>query len=425
MEFNSFSLLLLQLSVMLGVAIVLGQAAKRMGQPAVIGEIAGGLLIGATVAGALAPSAHAWMFTASADATAARDVVVKLGMLFFLFIAGSEVDVSDLRRLGPKALSIGLAGTLLPLAVGVASVYAVPSIFGSMDDSERLALALFIGLCLANSANPVLARILMDLGLLKSEVGSVAMTATIVDDLVNWTVFALILGSIGTGGTAPGGMEFAASVGAVAGLFIVIVGGGRWLGARGLRVLRRRTTWPTGFVGAVIVAILLASTAAESIGIHAFLGAFLVGIALSGHDVEHKEAHEVTARFALGFFAPIYFVSMAMGTDFLKSLDITLVALLIAMACTTKLAGVLLGARMSRMPLDRTAMAVAWGLNARGATGIILAGLGHAAGIIDDRMFVALVLMAVATTMIAGPMMKRSMQQPGTHRPIRERLKRP
>lgn len=424
MEFNAFSLLLLQLSVMLGVAIVLGQAAKRIGQPAVLGEIIGGLLIGVTVAGALAPSVHDWLFTQSADATAARDVVVKLGMLFFLFVAGSEVDLSDLRRIGPKALSIGLAGTLLPLTVGVTIVYAAPSLFGSVVGTERLALALFIGLCLANSANPVLARILMDLGLLKSEVGSVAMTATIIDDLVNWTVFALILGSLGSPTSDPSGEDLAISVGAVAALVIVIVGGGRWLGGRGLRELRRRTTWPTGFLGAVAVAILLAATAAESIGLHAFLGAFLVGVALSGHDAEHREAHEVTARFALGFFAPIYFVSIAMGTDFIENLDLMLVIVLTVVACTTKLLGVLLGARLARMPIDRTAMAIAWGLNARGATGIVLAGVGHAAGVIDDRLFVSLVVMALVTTMIAGPMMKRSMQRPSRPRLVRQRTVR-
>lgn len=424
MEFNAFSLLLLQLSAMLGVAIILGQASKRLGQPAVLGEIIGGLLIGVTVAGALAPSAHAWLFTQSADATAARDVVVKLGMLFFLFIAGSEVDLSDLRRIGPKALSIGLAGTLLPLSVGIAIVYAVPSLFGSAGGTERLALALFIGLCLANSANPVLARILMDLGLLKSEVGSVAMTATIIDDLVNWTVFALILGSLGPTSNELAGGDVAISVGAVVALVVVIVGGGRWLGGRGLRALRRRTTWPTGFLGAVAVAILLAATAAESIGLHAFLGAFLVGVALSGHDVEHREAHEVTARFALGFFAPIYFVSIAMGTDFVANLDLVLVILLTVVACSTKLMGVLLGARLARMPIDRTARAIAWGLNARGATGIVLAGVGHAAGVIDDRLFVALVLMALVTTMVAGPMMKRSMRLPERQRVVGQRTAR-
>lgn len=421
MEFNAFSLLLLQLSAMLGAAIILGQLAKRLGQPAVLGEIIGGLLIGVTVAGALAPSAHAWLFTQSADATAARDVVVKLGMLFFLFVAGSEVDLSDLRRIGPKALSIGLAGTLLPLAVGVAIVYSVPSLFGAAVGTERLAVALFVGLCLANSANPVLARILMDLGLLKSEVGSVAMTATIIDDLVNWTVFALILGSLGPASSDPSGGDLAMSIGAVAALVVVIVGGGRWLGGRGLRALRRRTTWPTGFLGAVAVAILLAATAAESIGLHAFLGAFLVGVALSGHDAEHREAHEVTARFALSFFAPIYFVSIAMETDFVADLDPALVIVLIVLACSTKLMGVLIGARLAGMPIDRTARAIAWGLNARGATGIVLAGVGHSSGVIDDQLFVALVLMALVTTMIAGPMMKRSMRRTDRPRLVRQR----
>ncbi len=413
MEFNSFSMVLLQLSVMLFAAIVFGQVSRKLNQPAVVGEIAAGLLVGVTVFGALAPSAFEWLFNSSAEATVSRDSIVHLGMLFFLFVAGSEVELSDLRRLGPKALSIGLAGTLVPLFAGVGLVYAtVPLFWKSTRSADLFPLALFIGLSMANSANPVLARILMDLGLLKSEVGSVAMTATVVDDLVNWTVFALLLSSVGSGTNSASAPSVAVSAGSIVLLFLVVVGGGRWLGSRALHAVRRRIAWPTGFIGVVAVAVLVASTAAEAVGISAFLGAFLVGVALAGHDVEHREAHEVTSRFALGFFAPIYFVSMALGTDFLGNFDLALVLMLTVVASITKLAGVLLGAWIARMPRDQTTWSIAWGLNARGATGIVLASIGHAAGIVDDRVFVALVLMSLITTVCAGPMMKWSMRQP-------------
>lgn len=409
MGVNSFSMVLLQLSVMLIAAILLGQLFRRFGQPTVVGEIAAGLLIGLTVFGRLTPTAFAWLFDSSAQATTGRDSVVQLGMLFFLFVAGSEVELADLEQLGLKALSIGLAGTMVPLLVGVGVVYTtVPLFWRSTPRADLFPLALFIGICMANSANPVLARILMDLGIMKSSVGTVAMAATVVDDLVSWTVFALLLSSVGhnASGAAP---PLAASVGSIAALFLIVVGGGRWLGPRALSAVRRRTAWPTGVIGTVAVAVLVASAAAEILGIRGFLGAFLVGVAFSGQNDEHRVVHETISRFALGFFAPIYFASMAIGTDFLANLDVALVLVLTVVATITKLAGVLLGAWIARMPRDRTVWSIAWGLNARGATGILLAGIGHAAGIVDDHVFVALVLMSLITTVCAGPMMKRTM----------------
>ena len=109
--------------------------------------------------------------------------------------------------------------------------------------------------------------------------------------------------------------------------------------------------------------------------------------------------------FALSFFAPIYFISMGMTTNYITNFDGLLVLLIVVVAVVTKLGGVLLGARLGGMPLDRETWAIAFGLNARGATGIILAGVGRAAGVIDDRIFVAIVVMALATSLLAGPMM--------------------
>lgn len=176
-----------------------------------------------------------------------------------------------------------------------------------------------------------------------------------------------------------------------------------------LPFVRAHKAWPAGFVGAVAVLVLLASAAAEAIGIHAFLGAFLAGVALTGHDAGHPDAHHATARFALGLFAPIYFVSIAMDVHFIAAVDVGLVLLLTGMACASKTGGVLVGASVARAPINRTTWAVAWGLNARGATGVVLAGIGYAAGVIDERLFVAPVTMAVMTMALAGPMINRMM----------------
>lgn len=401
-DFVKFSL---QISVMLGFALLFGQFMRRIKQPAVLGEMFGGIILGPTVFGLLAPGLFDWLFQSSTNVVAVRDATIKLGMLFFLFIAGLETNISDLKELGRKAALIGLVGTLVPIAAGVALVYALPRDFwGAAVQPHFFAFALFVGMNLANSANPVLARILMDLGLLKGGIGTMCMTATIVDDLVNWTLFAVILSDISPSGSG-NATNLPISIALVVLVFVLFLGVGRWVGPRSMRWIKGHVTWPSGFIAVTAVVVLVSASITESLGLHAFLGAFLVGAALGGQGDEHQEAHNVIARFALSFFAPIYFISMGMTTNYVTNFDWRLVLVILAVALVSKLFGVLLGTRMARMPIDREAWAIAFGLNARGATGIILAGVGLTAGVIDDRIFVAIVVMALVTSLLAGPMM--------------------
>jgi Kef-type K+ transport system membrane component KefB len=401
-DFVAFAL---QISVMLGFALIFGQLMRRIKQPAVLGEMIGGIVLGPTVFGALAPALFGLLFLSSANVAIARDAFIKLGMLFFLFVVGLETNIWDLGRLRRNVLMVGLAGTLLPIAAGIALVYALPREFwGPAVQPHFFAFALFIGMNLANSANPVLGRILMDLGLLNGDIGKLCMTATVFDDLINWTLFAVILAEVAPSG-AVNGASLPVSVALALLAFVVILGVGRRVGPTALEWIRGHLAWPSGYIATTGIVILVAASLTERLGIHAFLGAFLVGAALSGQGAQFREAHDVILRFALAFFAPVYFVSMGMTTNFIANFDGWLVLVILAAALTSKLGGVLVGARAAGMPLDRETWAVAFGLNARGATGIILAGVGLAAGLIDDRIFVAIAVMALATSLLAGPAM--------------------
>jgi Kef-type K+ transport system membrane component KefB len=392
---------------MLAFAVLFGQLMRRFKQPAVVGEMFGGIILGPTVFGLVAPALYAWLFQSSSEVAIVRDASIKLGMLFFLFFAGSEVNLSDLKKLGRKAVLIGLVGTVLPIAAGVALVYLLPRDFwGAAVQEHFVSFALFIGMNLANSANPVIARILMDLGLLSGPIGTLIMTATIVDDLVNWTLFAIILSDI-----APSGPVLAdslpVSILLVAGFFVLVLGVGRWLGPRALHWARSHVQWPSGFIALTALLILIAGSASEALGMHAFLGAFLVGVAFGGRNPEQKEAHDVIGHFVMSFFAPIYFISMGMTTNFIRNFDLALVVLIFAVACISKIGAVLIGARAAGMRVDRETWAIAFGLNARGATGIILAGVGLSNKVIDERIFVAIVVMAIVTSLISGPVMNQ------------------
>ena len=403
--------LLTQLVVMLMAGLALGFVMRKLQQPSVVGEMAAGVIIGVTVLGSLAPGVYDWLFDAGPIVTSTRGDIIKVGMLFFLYVAGSEIDLSDVRTLGRRSLIIGLVGTLLPIAGGIGLVYATPiSMWGESVGIDRLPFAAFIGMNLANSANPVLARILIDLGLMKSRIATVMMTATVIDDLVNWTLYAIILGSVGTGAASGNDRGLAVDLLLVAFLFIVVLGGVRWLAPYMVGWVRRHLAWPSGYSALVAVVVLAVSAVSEAIGVQAFLGAFLAGVAFSGvASGVGATGQTAVTHVAVGFFAPLFFVSMALRTDFIKAFDPVLVLTVIVFALLSKLISVVIGVKAAGLPVGREAWAIAWGLNARGATGIILAATGLQAGIIDDEVFVALVVLAIVTSLLAGPMMVRAL----------------
>ena len=402
----------LEIALMLAAALVCGYAMRRLGQPAVLGEMLGGILLGPTIFGALFPEWQAFLFPAAGPIAFARDGTVKLGMLLFLFMVGLDIDLADLRRHGFTALLVGTLGTLVPLGAGMAMVYLLPDLFALPTGVSRMSMALFVGAALANSANPVLARILTDLGLLKEKLGTVLMAASVIDDLMCWSLLAVVLGQMshaaGVDGAAHApavGDSLLLGFALVVGFFLAAVVLGRWVATPLLREARRRLPWPAGFIGTAIVLLLGAAAAAEACGIHAFLGPFLLGISLAPTSAERREAYDVMNRFVSSFFVPIYFVSLGLTANFLTEFDTALVLVILVTACVSKILSAYGAARLSGLD-SRTSWAVGCGMNARGAVGIILAGVGLESGVIGRPAYVALVLMALVTSMMAAPLMK-------------------
>ncbi len=411
MSSSEFVDLLTQLAVMLTAGMAFGLAARKLKQPSVVGEMTAGVIIGVTVLGSLLPDVYDWLFDSGQLVTSTRGDFIKIGMLLFLYVAGSEVDLSDIKSLGKSSLIIGLVGTCLPIVLTIGLVYVTPmSLWGETAGIGRLPFAAFIGMNLANSANPVLARILIDLGLMRSRLATMMMTATIVDDLVNWTLYAVILGSVTTAGAPSSDRGLAVDLLLVLALFVAVLGGLRWLAPKLVDQARKHLAWPSGYVITVAIVLLAVAAVSEAIGVQAFLGAFLAGVAFSGvANGTGASGHKSLSHVAVGLFAPLFFVSMALRTDFVDSFDPVLVVTVLLFALASKLVSVVIGIRVAGLPVGREAWAIAWGLNARGATGIILAATGLQAGIIGDEVFVALVVMAIVTSILAGPMMVRAL----------------
>lgn len=392
---------------MLSVALVFGQVMRKLHQPAVLGELAGGILLGPTVFGALAPNTYTWLFPAEDVISSGREAVIKIGMLFFLFVGGLEVNLVHLQRRGLSVALASLLGILVPFGLGFGSVLFLPHVWGPQAYEKTLIFAVFIGAALSISALPVIARILIDLDLIQEEIGVIVMAAATISDLIGWSLFAMILTTF-----VPDSLDRSlwATLGLVVGFSALVLSVGRWVGQPLLRWLRSSIAWPSGFIGVTTVLVLLAGTLAESIGIHAIFGAFLVGVALGQGLEEENHAREIIYHFAISFFAPLYFVSIGLKADFAVNFDLRLVLLLLFIACVGKICGAGLGAWAGGMTL-RAALAIGFGMNARGAMEMILASVAFEYKLIDQRIFVALVVMALVTSLLSAPALQRLMNK--------------
>lgn len=402
---DAFIIFLVQIAVMLACGVACGQVMRWLHQPAVLGEMVGGIILGPTVSGMLFPDAANWLFPAG-DVKLVSSGAIKLGLLFFLFSIGLEIEIGSLRKHGISALLIGIIGTAIPLAAGVAIVYLFPDIWGIAEERHRLPFALFIGTTLANTANPVLARILLDLGQLKKNLGAVLMTASVIDDLISWSLLALIVTQFeGTNADATIAGSIASGVMTMGALAVMVFLVGRYLLTPIANFTYSRMPQPGGMISLVIVFALLAAAGAEKLGVHAFFGTFLLGMTLAPTAEKYRQEYEVMNQFVMAFFVPIYFVSMGLSANFVTNFNGTLVAVVFVAACVSKISAAFIAAKLSGLD-TRTSLAVGFGMNARGAIGIILAGIGLDQGVIDQRTYVALVVMALGTSIMAGPLMK-------------------
>jgi Kef-type K+ transport system membrane component KefB len=397
---NDLLAFFLQIAVMLFAAFLAGEAMRKIGQPAVLGEIIGGIILGPSILGLLVPGIYSFIFVQSEQALFMVNALVNLGMLYFLFIAGMEIDLSQIGSNGKVSLLTSIFGILVPFALGAASVVFFPEIWRAPGGTGTL-FAVFVGAAMSISALPVIIRILMDLGLTQTRQGQIIITSAIAGDLVGWSLFVYVLGMM-TSAEAPHPLLALIRIVLLSGVVILL---GRLLGTRFVAFSKRISGEAGSLLAMISVVILGGAIAASHCGVHPVFGAFLVGVAL-GPSLKHTPCAEVVIRqFAISFFAPLYFVSIGLRLDFARSFDLPLVAFVILLAFAGKLLGAGAGAYLGGLK-TRDAATVAFALNARGAVEILLAGVALSAGVIDNRIFLALVVMALMTTTISVPVIK-------------------
>lgn len=418
--------LLIQLALIIAAARAFAALFRRIGQPAVVGEIAAGLILGPSVLGRLFPSLFDALFhpaiaglpPEASDLMLGRvmTALAQIGLVLLLFLIGLEFDFSHLRWHGRSALGISLAGLVVPFGLGVALGWWMhPLVAGTIP---RLAFVLFMGTALSITAIPVLGRIMLDLGITRSRLATITIAAAAVEDAIGWILLASVaalassLKAGGEGGFDPwqaarmGGWTLAFGVGmAVAGRPL-LVRFARWAMKSGKGELS------VDGLAAVLVVLLLCAVTTNLIGIFAVFGAFALGAVLSDQHDFREAINRRLRDFVTGFFLPIFFAYTGLRTrvDALDGSQAWLLAAAVsAVAILGKLGGCYVAARLGGLS-RRESTCVGAMMNTRGLMELVVINVGKDLGVIPDSVYCMLVLMALLTTFMTTPLLLWAMR---------------
>ncbi|HUY33635.1 MAG TPA: cation:proton antiporter [Pirellulales bacterium] len=389
---------LLTMAAMIVSGRLLSRLFRRFGQPPVIGEVVAGILLGPSLLGLVAPDVSAFLLPPAVAPYLA--VVAQLGVIFYMFLVGLELNSELLRRRARAAVAISHAGIVVPLVLGAGLALALyPRL--APDGVPFTSFALFLGVAMAITAFPVLARILTDRRMTRSELGVMALTCAAVDDVTAWCLLALVVGVAQShlGGAV---VVIAGTVLYIALMFLVARPAvARW-------VCRDDAIGLTpGMTAAVFAAVLLSSLATEWIGIHAIFGAFLLG-AVIPHD--SRVARELTDKLEAPvtiLLLPAFFAYTGMRTQIglVSGCESWLTCgLIIVVATLGKFGGTFAAARVSGLGW-RDAAALGTLMNTRGLMELVVLNIGLDLGVISPLLFAMMVLMALATTMATSPVL--------------------
>ncbi len=394
----------LGLAALLGAAHVLGEAARRLGQPPVIGEIVAGLLLGPTVLGSLAPGFQAWLFPRDGPAAVALNAVVALAVALLLAVAGMRVNLSAVWRQGWATLAVALAGLLVPLLIGGLLAWLMPGWWGIPLQGMPNLFAVFFGTALAVSALPVIAKVLLDMDLFRTDFGMLVLVAATVNNLLAWLFFSVVLGG------RAGGHSITYTTALTVGFVALTLTLGRWAADRAMPWVQAHLAWPGGILGFLVLTSLVGAAATEAIGVHAIFGAFLVGIALGDSHHLREHTRHIVHEFVEGVLAPVFVAAIGLEVNFVTKFHPWLVLRILVLGTAVKVLGCGLTARLVGTR-GAEAWAVGWAMNARGELGIVLGLLAWQAGVIHEQLFVALVTLAVVTSALAGPVLQRLLRR--------------
>ncbi len=397
-----------QIVLLLFVGRTLGEFMQRIGQPAIMGQLLAGILLGPSVLGAVSPHLQHAIFPNAGGQKIMIDAVSQLGILLLLLLTGMETDLALIGRLRRAAASVSIAGIVVPFGCGVLLGEFMPD---SMlpNPGARLITALFLGTALSISSVKIVAAIVRDMNFMRRTIGQLIIASAIIDDTIGWIIIAVIFGIAQRGGVEilPLGVSILGT--------LIFLAFSLTLGQRIVSFVIRWTN--DNFVSElpVITAILVIMGAmaliTDMIGVHTVLGAFVAGVLVGRSPILTQHVRDQLRGPIVALFMPVFFGMAGLSADLTVLRDPGLLALagaLILISSLGKFSGAFLGGTLAGLP-RRESLALGCGMNARGSTEVIVATIGLSMGALNQTLFTMIVAMAFVTTMAMPPMLRWSL----------------
>ena len=395
-----FAAFFVAVAVVMLLARLFGMAAARIGQPRVMGEVLAGIVLGPTVVGALLPGVESALFPS--DLIPYIGVVAQLGLIFYMFLVGLEVDLSQIRGRVGQVAAISNVSVALPMMLGIAVALPVYELVG--PDKKFVAFALFMGVSMSITAFPVLARILVERRMLKRPVGVLALACAAVDDVTAWFLIALATAVAAAGS----GSEVAETIALAIVFSVVMAFAIRPLLARVSTAYDEAGRVPGGWVALIFAGVLLSAYVTEQIGIALIFGAFVMGLIMPRRAELTEDVTRRIEDFVVTLLLPLFFAYTGLRTNIglLDRPELWLITgVLLVVAVVGKLFGATIAARLTGFDW-RSATVIGTLMNTRGLTELIVLNLALELGVISEALFAMLVLMALVTTFMAGPALR-------------------
>jgi Kef-type K+ transport system membrane component KefB/nucleotide-binding universal stress UspA family protein len=413
-------ILVAEILALLVVGRLLGEAMTRIGQPALMGMLLAGIVLGPSLFGWVWPQAQHFIFPPDEAQRGMIDGLSQVGILMLLLLTGMETDLKLVRKSGWASGAIALCGIAFPFACGfLLGEYGPAALLGEGDN--RLAASLFLGTALSISSIKIVAMVVREMHFMRRNLGQVIVATAIMEDTAGWVIIAIIFGL--TGASAAGGIPGANGGGQVdwlnvgktvagVGLFLAFCfTAGRWLVFTAIRWVNDnfRSDFPVITMILVIMGCLAGIT--QLLGVRTVLGAFMAGVLIGESPILTDHIQSQLRGMITAFFMPIFFGMSGLAADLTILKDWHLVgmtALLIAIASVGKFSGAFAGALIGRLSW-REGIALGCAMNARGSTEVIVASIGLSMGALTQNLYTMIVTMAVVTTMAMPPMLRAAL----------------